>query len=105
MSTSPGGDPYGSQQQPPLNPYQFPSAPTPEPEPQYRQMRQVIDQLDVRRAQLYVESLVVEVDASRALDVGLQWKTLFNIGETSLTDIVSEIAAEATASEGTPETS
>ncbi|WP_328916425.1 MULTISPECIES: DUF742 domain-containing protein [unclassified Streptomyces] len=39
MSTSPGGDPYGSQHQPPLNPYGYPSAPTPEPEPQYRQPR------------------------------------------------------------------
>ncbi|MFJ2635500.1 DUF742 domain-containing protein [Streptomyces sp. NPDC093221] len=39
MSTSPGGDPYGSQHQPPLNPYTFPSAPSPEPEPQYRQPR------------------------------------------------------------------
>jgi hypothetical protein len=37
VSTSPGGDPYGSQHQPPLNPYNFPSAPTPEPE--YRQPR------------------------------------------------------------------
>ncbi|MET9223850.1 DUF742 domain-containing protein [Streptomyces sp. NPDC003300] len=39
MSTSPGGDPYGSQHQPPLNPYNFPSAPSAEPEPQYRQPR------------------------------------------------------------------
>jgi hypothetical protein len=39
VSTSPGGDPYGSQHQPPLNPYTFPSAPTDEPEPRYRQPR------------------------------------------------------------------
>ncbi|MEV6011239.1 DUF742 domain-containing protein [Streptomyces sp. NPDC051976] len=39
MSTSPGGDPYGSRPQPPLNPYNFPSAPTPAPEPQFRQPR------------------------------------------------------------------
>jgi hypothetical protein len=39
VSSSPGGDPYGSQEQPPLNPYQFPSAPTPEPGPAYRQPR------------------------------------------------------------------
>ncbi|MCZ4121547.1 DUF742 domain-containing protein [Streptomyces sp. H39-S7] len=38
MTTPPGGDPYGSQQQqPPLNRYNFPSAPT--PEPRYRQPR------------------------------------------------------------------
>ncbi|MDX6356070.1 MAG: hypothetical protein QOF98_2973 [Streptomyces sp.] len=39
MSSSPGGDPYGSQHQPPLNPYTYPSAPTPEPEQPYRQPR------------------------------------------------------------------
>jgi hypothetical protein len=34
VSTSPGGDPYGSQHQPPENPYHFPSAPVPqEPDP------------------------------------------------------------------------
>ena len=33
-----------------------------------------------------VESLIVEVDASKALDVGLQWKQIFNISnETTLT--------------------
>ena len=32
------------------------------PEPLYRQMRAMIDQLDVRRAQVYIESLIVEVD-------------------------------------------
>ncbi|WP_433892916.1 DUF742 domain-containing protein [Streptomyces sp. CA-111067] len=39
MSTSPGGDPYGNRRQPPLNPYNFPSAPTPEPEPRQPQYR------------------------------------------------------------------
>ncbi|MFA7506507.1 MAG: secretin N-terminal domain-containing protein, partial [Burkholderiaceae bacterium] len=31
------------------------------PEPVYRNLRKVIDQLDVRRAQVYIESLIVEV--------------------------------------------
>jgi general secretion pathway protein D len=35
------------------------------PEPMYRQLRAVIDQLDSRRAQVYVESLIVEVDPSQ----------------------------------------
>src|SRR5882757_11354537 len=40
VSTSPGGDPYGRQHQPPLNPYTYPSAPTPEePGQPYRQPR------------------------------------------------------------------
>jgi len=56
------------------------------PEPLFRELRAVVDLLDTRRAQLYVESLVVEVDASKALDVGLQWKQIFNISnETTLT--------------------
>jgi general secretion pathway protein D len=48
-------------------------------EPLYRELRAVIEDLDTRRAQLYVESVVVEVDASKALDVGLQWKSIFNV--------------------------
>jgi len=55
-------------------------------EPLFHQVRAVVDLLDTRRAQLYVESLIVEVDASKALDVGLQWKQIFNISnETTLT--------------------
>ena len=53
------------------------------PEPLYRELRAVVDLLDTRRAQLYVESLVVEVDASKALDVGLQWKQIFNISNST----------------------
>lgn len=45
------------------------------PEPQYRQMRAVIDRLDGRRAQVLVESLIVEVNAQKAADFGVQWQT------------------------------
>jgi general secretion pathway protein D len=44
------------------------------PEPQYRQLRAVIDQLDTRRAQVYVESLIVEVNADKASEFGIQWQ-------------------------------
>lgn len=64
------------------------------PEPLFRQLRAVVDQLDTRRAQLYVESLVVEVDASKALDVGLQWKQIFNISATT-TDLTLGTVAQA----------
>ena len=64
------------------------------PEPLFRQLRPVVDQLDTRRAQLYVESLVVEVDASKALDVGLQWKQIFNISATT-TDLTLGTVAQA----------
>ncbi|MFM8637527.1 MAG: type II secretion system secretin GspD, partial [Betaproteobacteria bacterium] len=43
-------------------------------EPLYRQIRAVIDQLDARRAQVYVESLIVKIDASKAAEFGLQWQ-------------------------------
>ncbi len=46
------------------------------PEPQYRQLRAVIDQLDVRRAQVFVESLIVEVNADKAAEFGVQWQGL-----------------------------
>ncbi len=39
----------------------------------YRNLRAVIDQLDVRRAQVYIESLIVEVTANRASEFGVQW--------------------------------
>jgi general secretion pathway protein D len=43
------------------------------PDAVYRNLRSVIDQLDVRRAQVYIEALVVEVNASDAAQFGVQW--------------------------------
>ncbi|WP_377702873.1 type II secretion system secretin GspD [Pseudoduganella sp. UC29_71] len=43
------------------------------PESVYRNLRAVIDQLDVRRAQVYIESLIVEVSADKASEFGVQW--------------------------------
>ncbi len=42
----------------------------------YRDLRTVIDQLDARRAQVYIESLIVEVDATKAAELGVQWAAL-----------------------------
>jgi general secretion pathway protein D len=39
----------------------------------YRDMRTVIEQLDARRAQVYIESLIVEVSAQKAAELGVQW--------------------------------
>ena len=44
--------------------------------PLYKQIRSVIDQLDGRRAQVFVESMIVEMDASRAAEMGFQWQGL-----------------------------
>jgi general secretion pathway protein D len=39
----------------------------------YRDLRTVIDQLDARRAQVFIESLIVEVSAQKAAELGVQW--------------------------------
>ena len=44
------------------------------PEPLYRQLRTVIDKLDGRRAQVLVESLIVEVTANKLAEFGIQWQ-------------------------------
>ena len=46
------------------------------PEAQYRQVRALIDQLDSRRAQVYIESMIVEVSGDNSADFGFQWQGL-----------------------------
>jgi general secretion pathway protein D len=73
-------------------------------EPMYRQVRQMIDQLDSRRAQVYIESMIVEVSGDNAADLGFQWQGLlgsngdkygvaagtnYNAGNSSANNIVS----------------
>jgi general secretion pathway protein D len=43
------------------------------PDAIYRNLRGVIDQLDVRRAQVYIEALVVEMNSNKASEFGVQW--------------------------------
>ncbi|MFZ5525063.1 MAG: type II secretion system secretin GspD [Pseudomonadota bacterium] len=43
------------------------------PDALYRQLRAVIDQLDGRRAQIYIEAMVVEVSENKLNQVGIQW--------------------------------
>ncbi len=55
------------------------------PEPQYRQLRAVIDLLDARRAQVFVESLIAEVNADKAAEFGIQWQgVLGQNGDTNI---------------------
>ncbi|HNW62790.1 MAG TPA: type II secretion system secretin GspD [Piscinibacter sp.] len=73
-------------------------------EPMYRQLRAMIEQLDSRRAQVYIESMIVEVSGDNAADFGFQWQGLlgssgdkygvaagtnFNAGNSSSNNIVS----------------
>ncbi|MFG6416242.1 type II secretion system secretin GspD [Roseateles sp. DC23W] len=56
------------------------------PEPLYRQVRAVIEQLDARRAQIYVESLIVKIDNTKAGQFGVQWQNIFgNNGDSRIT--------------------
>lgn len=48
----------------------------------YNMLRAVIDKLDTRRAQVYVEALVVEVTAEKAAEFGIQWQDLGNINDS-----------------------
>lgn len=45
-------------------------------EPLYRQVRAMIDQLDSRRAQVYIETMIVEISGDNAADFGFQWQGL-----------------------------
>lgn len=56
------------------------------PDPLYRSLREVIDQLDQRRAQVLIESLIVEVNDENAAEFGVQWTAganNINSGSTS----------------------
>jgi general secretion pathway protein D len=46
------------------------------PEATYRSLRSVIDRLDVRRAQVYIETLIVEITSENAAEFGIQWQSL-----------------------------
>ena len=49
-------------------------------EPLYRNLRHVIDQLDKRRGQVYIETIIVEVSSTNAAELGIQWQGLVGSG-------------------------
>ena len=49
-------------------------------EPLYRNLRHVIDQLDKRRGQVYIESIIVEISSTNAAELGIQWQGLVGAG-------------------------
>jgi general secretion pathway protein D len=80
-------------------------------EPQYRQLRAVIDRLDGKRAQVLVEALIAEIDENTAAQFGIQWQagignsTNQNVGVignnssvtgTNIIDLALGIAAKTT---------
>lgn len=75
------------------------------PEAVYNNLRAVVDMLDVRRAQVYVEALIAEVQADKAAEFGIQWQgaagsvdgtlvaggTNFGTGNTNITNVAAGI--------------
>ena len=49
------------------------------PDNVYNSLRTVIDQLDARRAQVYIEALVVEVTGNTSGEFGIQWQDLTGV--------------------------
>lgn len=52
------------------------------PDAIYNNLRAVLDKLDVRRAQVYVEALIAEITADKAAEFGIQWQNLSGLGKT-----------------------
>ena len=48
----------------------------------YNALRAVIEKLDARRAQIYVEALIVEVTATKAAEFGIQWQDLSGVNKS-----------------------
>ena len=84
-------------------------------EPLYRQIRAMVEQLDARRAQVYIESMIVEVSGDNAADFGFQWQGLIgksgdntgvvigtnsSIGGPSIISLATAIAAKTATSLG-----
>lgn len=53
------------------------------PEPLYRNIRTIIDRLDMRPAQVMIESLVVELSGTAAAEFGIQWQALSGLSSNS----------------------
>ena len=53
------------------------------PDAIYNNLRAVLNKLDVRRAQVYVEALIAEITADKAAEFGIQWQGLSGLGRTS----------------------
>ena len=53
------------------------------PEPVYNNIRAIVEKLDNRRAQVFVEALIVEVSADRSAEFGIQWQYLQGANSSS----------------------
>jgi general secretion pathway protein D len=68
-------------------------------EDNFRTMKSVIDRLDVRREQVFVETIIAEVSATKASDLGVEWQfrdTNTPTGETTGSTNFSDITGGLT---------
>ena len=54
------------------------------PEPLYNNLRAIIERLDIRRAQVFIEALIVEVSADKAAQFGIQWQFLQGLNKDNV---------------------
>ncbi len=73
----------------------------------YQNLRTVIDQLDARRAQVYIEALIVELSANKNADLGIQWQigsgavlAGTNLSATGTNSIINLTSSAATTTGG-----
>jgi len=53
------------------------------PDAIYNNLRAVVEKLDARRAQVYVEALIAEITADKAAEFGIQWQSLSGVEKSS----------------------
>jgi general secretion pathway protein D len=53
----------------------------------YNSIRSVIEKLDARRAQVFIEALIVEVSTDQAAEFGIQWQDLSGAADNNLTAV------------------
>ncbi|MDH3438688.1 MAG: type II secretion system secretin GspD [Betaproteobacteria bacterium] len=53
------------------------------PDAIYNNLRAAVEKLDTRRAQIYVEALIVDITADRAAEFGIQWQALSGLGKSN----------------------
>jgi general secretion pathway protein D len=52
------------------------------PDAMFAHIKAIVEKLDVRRAQVYVEALIVEITADKAAEFGIQWQSLGDLSST-----------------------
>jgi len=60
------------------------------PEPVYNNLRAIIEKLDIRRAQVFVEALIVEISADKQAQFGIQWQALTGLNHSGVQGIGSQ---------------